>query len=684
MEYRSSRAEGPVELRSNPDTNSTKRRKVRKGTFSCWECKRRKRRCERDLNATICLSCQRHGVSCISQEFTKAPLNDCREIGQRVDHVEALVNKLVRQREARPGRRQQSNVSSGQTVADDTTSFMAPPTLRSICHERLSRGRSLSGYLFSILPHPATSIVILSSSTLFSSPLQKSQAQESTNSTIVHGEPRVSLQFTAHPLVLARRLIQLALCLKQFDASSSKQLECHLNKSISEASFKYQEIATRFVLSQDFLVNSLDGVETLILQSCYHITLGDTRMAWTVQCRAINIACTIGIQNLAEMGDERAEHIWFRLVYSDRFMALMLGIPFTITEESSFWETQRQNSTLSQRLECLHVAIAGRIVTRNVQIQQYGSPQEASNDCNIRYHDDNETKDIDELLKKSAKLLPPTWWLTSSRTNTNSENDSVEKTAKLLVQLHQYYLIILLHQPYLIRLLTCTHDSDSVEQNTTDSTYSKLATASASHEGLLRYLAIRELHQSPTYRPTDDKMYTCAIALLFAHLDGHTQGSANVLDHQRNRDLGLISESINMMEKVSTANNDPRGLVLIRILRNFMALEDAAAEGSTYHTWCDESIQASDDSQESLTEDSISLSIPYFGKIHISCRRPSLSQELDIHSVGLGATMHRSHSGLGHAKNATQPSTRDPTTEDEEARSWFETWIQATPDTEEE
>jgi hypothetical protein len=673
MEHGYTRTEGPVESLSNPDINSTKRRKVRKGTFSCWECKRRKRRCERYLNATSCLSCQRHGVSCISQEFTEAPLNDCREIGQRVDHVEALVNKLVRQREARPGRRQQSDVSSGQTVADDTESFMGLPTLRSICHETLSRGRSLSGYLFSILPHPATSIVILSSSTLFSSPLQNSQAQESTNSTIVHDEPRVSLQFTAHPLVLARRLIQLALCLKQFDASSSKQLECHLNNSIGNASWNYQEIASRFVLSQDFLVNSLDGVETLILQSCYYITLGDTRMAWTAQCRAIKIARAISIQQQAEMGNERAEHIWFRLVYSDRFMALMLGIPFAITEKIAFWETQLQNSTSSQKLECLHVAIAGRIVTRNVQIQQSESHREELNGCKIGYSHYSETKDIDEQLKKSAKVLPPTWWLTYSRTKTNSENNSVERTAKLLVQLHQHYLIILLHQPYLIRLLTCTHASDSIEQNAVDFTYSKLAVASASHEGLLRYLAIRELHQSPTYRPTDDKMYACAIALLFAHLDGHRHGSANVLDHQRNRDLGLISESIDMMEKVSTANNDPRGLVLFQILKNFMTIEDAAAEGSTYLAWRDKSTQASDDSQESLTEDSLSLWIPYFGKIHISCRRPSLPQEQDIRSVGLGATIQKSHPDLDFTKNTTQPFTRNQTIQDEEARSWFET-----------
>jgi hypothetical protein len=47
-----------------------KRRKVRKGTFSCWECKRRKMKCMPDsLTVFPCKSCQRRGSYCVSQEF---------------------------------------------------------------------------------------------------------------------------------------------------------------------------------------------------------------------------------------------------------------------------------------------------------------------------------------------------------------------------------------------------------------------------------------------------------------------------------------------------------------------------------------------------------------------------------------------------------------------------------------
>ena len=55
---------------SAPDGQAgTKRRRVRKGTFSCWECKRRKMRCILDPPNHVCKSCRRRGSKCISQEF---------------------------------------------------------------------------------------------------------------------------------------------------------------------------------------------------------------------------------------------------------------------------------------------------------------------------------------------------------------------------------------------------------------------------------------------------------------------------------------------------------------------------------------------------------------------------------------------------------------------------------------
>ena len=53
--------------------SEAKRRRLRKGTHSCWGCKRRKMKCTFDdplTNATtICTGCRRRGSPCVSQEF---------------------------------------------------------------------------------------------------------------------------------------------------------------------------------------------------------------------------------------------------------------------------------------------------------------------------------------------------------------------------------------------------------------------------------------------------------------------------------------------------------------------------------------------------------------------------------------------------------------------------------------
>merc|ERR1711975_85075 len=53
---------------------ASKKRKVRKGTHSCWECRRRKIKCTfaRDIDL-VCVNCEAKGASCVSQE---TPLDD--------------------------------------------------------------------------------------------------------------------------------------------------------------------------------------------------------------------------------------------------------------------------------------------------------------------------------------------------------------------------------------------------------------------------------------------------------------------------------------------------------------------------------------------------------------------------------------------------------------------------------
>lgn len=77
-----------------------KRRKVRKGTRSCWECRRRKMKCIFSSPAdTICVSCERRGAKCVDQQFPEhisTPLDRSLQMGDRVVRVEALVEQLLK------------------------------------------------------------------------------------------------------------------------------------------------------------------------------------------------------------------------------------------------------------------------------------------------------------------------------------------------------------------------------------------------------------------------------------------------------------------------------------------------------------------------------------------------------------------------------------------------------------
>ncbi|RYP52331.1 hypothetical protein DL769_010697 [Monosporascus sp. CRB-8-3] len=83
-----------------PDSEKPdQRRKIRKGTRSCWACKRRKVRCSLASHPSqVCTNCRRRGSPCVGQDVPEelAPATDDSElIGDRIVRVEALVNSLA-------------------------------------------------------------------------------------------------------------------------------------------------------------------------------------------------------------------------------------------------------------------------------------------------------------------------------------------------------------------------------------------------------------------------------------------------------------------------------------------------------------------------------------------------------------------------------------------------------------
>jgi hypothetical protein len=83
----------PADIQSDPT-----RRKCRKGTQSCWACKKRKVRCIFASTDAICDRCKIKNIACISQDFPDEPgsVNSNSPLHERLGRVEALIDRLAR------------------------------------------------------------------------------------------------------------------------------------------------------------------------------------------------------------------------------------------------------------------------------------------------------------------------------------------------------------------------------------------------------------------------------------------------------------------------------------------------------------------------------------------------------------------------------------------------------------
>ena len=121
---------------------SAKRRKVRKGTQSCWECKRRKIRCTFASSEDVtCIGCQRRRATCVSQEMPEelSPAKKgTRHLSERIAKVEGLMNNFLSNKDVAPSNHTEGEPQQDKWLVSDalrarstesaSSSIRAPPT----------------------------------------------------------------------------------------------------------------------------------------------------------------------------------------------------------------------------------------------------------------------------------------------------------------------------------------------------------------------------------------------------------------------------------------------------------------------------------------------------------------------------------------------------------------------------
>ncbi|KAI3579655.1 hypothetical protein IWW34DRAFT_697689 [Fusarium oxysporum f. sp. albedinis] len=551
----------------------TPRRLLRKGTHSCVECKRRKARCFFDHpSATTCVGCQRRGSHCVGQEFVDIavpkPEEDPRTL-ESLKRIEQMLERLtvkVTSDNTIAAPVVPIQTGSGSPVEDATKSsdFILPEfadTCRTL-HAALPSQQDAN-----VLFGAGRAAIYLQ---LLCNPYSQLFDQgDWLPPSILSILPPI----TAHPVLLARKFLQLCLCIQQLDPSFN-QGSLHLGVGANEAMRRYYYLASSMVTCYDQLLDSLEGLECLIFEGAYLINCGNLRRALISLRRASTLAQFMGLHRKARHGALKqhdpatrvsGDVAWAHIAYLERYLSLLLDMSTSITNAKFSSEEKTAGQTDAEWLENVQIDICEQIINRN----QRG-------DYNLA-----DTQRIDNLMNKIANSIPSNWWAPMNIRPDMSGDDVMSLVVNAQMQIVHYNLLTVLHLPYLLR----KKDPD--------------------HRIVF------------CCRIVDFCALAASLTLLLAHLSGQSQDSTWLLTHQRLEDRALIDKTIDTLDELNRLNNDELTRETAKLARKLLALEaDSAESGDTYS--CGIVKETQDGNDVGQGKRYFYLAIPYFGNVRLA------------------------------------------------------------------
>ncbi|CAG8947700.1 unnamed protein product [Penicillium salamii] len=374
------------------------RKKIRKGTRSCWECKHRKVRCNfTSENDRSCRECLVRGIPCRSQDLPE-PENpresDRVGLNERLARVESRLETIVPRIDEILQRLESLGTNQGQyplpvrlkneplssEVIQDNAPIMGlfkdatkPETdvPSSTAYSSINPNwQRLRQELIALIP-PAETLEIMSEASTSWWLMRKAWFEDIEPELL---PVPVEALWESHPAFIGKAVLWIASCLQQLPPEvdiDRLKLPCTPALLIQKA---ISTVAT-LVCSDDSLVTCIDGLECLTLQSVMFGNNGKIRSAWLSCRRAIDAAQIIGYHRETPVATEnapfrrRAMYIWRYLVFTDRLYSITLGVHAAISNAAiELHQSNEEFSDMPGRSRFLLdplTRIAGSIIDRN-------------------------------------------------------------------------------------------------------------------------------------------------------------------------------------------------------------------------------------------------------------------------------------------------------------------------------
>ncbi|KAJ6109448.1 hypothetical protein N7486_001683 [Penicillium sp. IBT 16267x] len=537
------------------------RKRMRKGTRSCMECRRRKIRCTYDSDrCEICNECRVRGSKCFDQEHGSddpgaAPGSGPSErysLRERVAYLETVVQDLAKRLD-----QTNASISKCQTTSGNLTPVSPEPDRLGPSSEKIENAPVLQlfdNYLVSRRDDPSSNdqfmgakdtsakarAVRLELISLFPSDQDIEKVLAQSHLWCMWEEDLSALHkvFAARydasetlvaPADLAKALVCLSISMLQsppeFDFNT-------LQNPVDAQEFASRccEAVDRLVVRDDDFSATLPGIECHLLLSKFHMNEGRLRKAWLINRRAIELAHLAGMHlstRTPQPSDtlfERRLKIWCSLATSDRSISLILGLPYVISDAFYLPQVERRlksaESAAEQYMLRLGI-ITGHMIDRNQ------NPNEMCLETTLK---------LDQELVDAWKAMPNSY-LGSEHGSNESREQYLER---IPLQFIPKVLRALLHLPFMLKY---PYDSRF-------SYCHKMAIQSA-REALVFYKILRSTARSHLCKIIDFMAFTMGM-LLIVHLYGYSEEWPDHSEEEDERDWALIGELVGILRQAAS------------------------------------------------------------------------------------------------------------------------------------
>jgi hypothetical protein len=509
-----------------PKTISSDRpsKRLRLGTKSCFECRRRKVRCIFEPNSKVCKECFAHESECIPQQSVHSRKNglggDGQDVQQKLQSLEEMVYRLCEAMNARA----ESTCSSPfeMSAADALTRLQAPSSPKTSLGDKPmmearwraaseSRSSSSSEQIESLEDAPLlslfqeamliprrsvqsdrnpdefssdhrTKIYIKAIKALVPSPDDLELVLKTTEKfwpiwedcqhLVIGSEPHMITGIASAkkfvfdsmrsetPLLMGKSALFLALCVQQLPRSFKSQAT-NLPALPKTLLDSYIRAADSLLSINESRSARTESLECLTVLAKLYVNMGKPREGWHCFHRAFNSALLLGLHNQNETTPDRQKAIWAHIWQGDRQLSSLLGLPAATTDSHPGVSIQPAGQQIEQRIIYDLSVIAGHIIERNQ---------------NNQTADYSATLHIDQELQQCRSQIPSEWW---------NSLPSVDTPLKAIyglgiIRLQFYTAQKMIHLPYMLK--------SSIDSNYE---YSRLSALDASREIMRSYQMVR-------------------------------------------------------------------------------------------------------------------------------------------------------------------------------------------------